>query len=430
MQDGGGTPQSSESASSVNGANSAVSETEKENTRAVGARTAEAEEISLSKTPAKITGKPADAHFNENVANFSIDLFKQCVSYDKNTLISPLSVTLALAIAANGADGETLAQMENMLGGDIPLGALNEYLYTYVQKLPNELKSKLNIANSIWLNKGHFIQVKDSFLQTNADYYGASVFKAYFDQQTLNDINGWVSDKTDKMIKKILNDISGDAVAYLINAIAFDSEWRRTYLTNDIAPGTFTDISKKGRAIEFMNSCERMYLDDGSAKGFVKPYFNDNYSFVALLPNEDVPIDKYMQSMTGAGFLYLLKNAENAIVDAYLPKFEFEYEIIMNDALKASGMRNAFDIAAAEFYNMAEFKPENNVYIDFVLHKTFIAVDELGTKAGAATVVAITAASAPGHSDMIVIRLDRPFVFAIIDNSSGLPVFIGAVMSI
>jgi len=376
----------------------------------------------------KVNGKQADNHFISSTADFSIELFKQTISSEENTLISPLSVMIALAMTANGADNQTLTQMENVLGKDILLEDLNEYLFTYISSLPNEKKSKLTIVNSIWFrdDEGR-LKVEKDFLQKNADYYKAAAYKSAFDSQTLKDINEWVKTNTDGMIDKILDEINVDAVMYLLNAIVFDAEWETVYNKTDIHKGDFTAFDGSKQTVEFMNSKEHFYLDDGKAVGFIKPYVNDAYSFLALLPNEDVPVEDYVAALSGSRFTEMIKNAERTTVTADLPKFSYEYSVSMNDALKNLGMPDAFSAKRADFRRLGQ-SARGNIFVYEVLHKTFINVDELGTKAGAVTKVEVHDESAA--LEMKYVRLDRPFIYSIIDNATGLPLFIGIVKSI
>ena len=377
----------------------------------------------------RVAGKQADADFIESMADFSIELFKKSIVDEGNSLISPLSVTFALAMAANGADNETLVQMERLLGGDIPLAALNEYLYSYAAALPNTNKSTLNIGNSIWLrDDSDRLSVNPSFLQRNADYFGAAAYKAAFDSRTVRDINSWVKSNTDGMIERILDTIDESHLMYLINAVMFDAEWQSVYYKENVRKGDFADISGATRNVDFMHSTERKYLDDGMATGFIKPYADGGYSFAALLPNEEVAIGEYVESLTGEGFINTLQNAQDAIVYAAMPKFEFEYSIKMNDPLIALGIPDAFDEVKADFTEMAA-SSDSNMFISLVLHKTFISVDELGTKAGAVTMVAMRD-SGSARVDTKSVSLDRPFVFAIIDNATNLPIFIGTLLTI
>ena len=372
-----------------------------------------------------VSGKAADDAFKNSSADFAIKLFQQTRDGNKNSLISPLSVMLALSMAANGAKRETLAQMESLLGGDIPMETLNEYLYSYIKALPSEKTAKLNIANSIWFRDNGFTAEK-AFLQKNADYYGAAAYKSPFDEKTLRDINNWVKKNTDGMIEKIIDNIDSDAVMYLINTVLFDAEWENIYKKDEIRDGAFTAIDSTKKTVPMMYSEEHSYLDDGKATGFIKPY-KSGYSFVALLPNGDISLSDYAASMTGKSFADTIKNAEDVPVEAAMPKFSYDYDIEMSGALKALGMSLPFDPEKADFSALGS-SDSGNIFISRVLHKAYIAVDEKGTKAGAATAVGTNVMS--DTVGIYRVTLDRPFVYAIIDDATGLPVFIGAVTDI
>ena len=394
------------------------------------AASAKATDLMDKVLPKNVDGKAADASFTASMADFSINLFKKSIK-EENSLISPLSVMLALAMTANGADGETLAQMETLLGGSIPLSELNEYLYSYTQNLPDMEKSRLNIANSIWFRDGReSLQVQNDFLQNNADYYGAAAYSSAFNNQTVRDINNWVKANTDGKVNRILDEIDENDMLFLINAVMFATEWQRVYEKEDIWKGDFTDFDGKIRNVDFMHSSEYQYLDDGMATGFVKPYANGGYSFVAMLPNDNVSIQEYLGSITCVGFLDTLGSRQrDTLVRTSMPKFEYGYSINMVNALKALGISDAFNKDIANFSRMAATKAGNgNLYISEVLHKTFISVDELGTKAGAITMRAVPTGDIDPF-DPKVVNLNRPFIYAIIDNATNLPIFIGTVMS-
>lgn len=372
-----------------------------------------------------VSGRAADDAFKNSSADFAIRLFQKTRDDSKNSLISPLSVMLALSMTANGAKGETLTQTESLLGGDIPMETLNEYLYSYIKALPSEKTAKLNIANSIWVRDNGFTAEK-AFLQKNADYFDAAVYKSVFDVKTLRYINNWVKKNTDGMIEKIIDDIDPDAVMYLINTVLFDAEWENIYKKDEVRDGTFTALDGTKRTASMMYSAEHLYLDDGKAIGFIKPYRN-GYSFVALLPNEDISLSDYAASMTGKSFADTIKNAEDVPVEAAMPKFSYDYDIEMSGALKALGMSLPFDPEKADFSALGYYE-SGNIFISRVLHKAYITVDEKGTKAGAATAADIKATSDTGG--LYSVTLDRPFVYAVIDDACGLPVFIGAVTDI
>lgn len=377
-----------------------------------------------------ISGKPADELFISSQMNCSIALFKSAIleSKNKNILISPLSAQLALAMTAGGANGETKNEMENLLADEIPLEELNEYLYNYVKSLPSEDTGKLQIANSIWLrDDDNSLVVKDDFLRNNANYYDAQTYKLPFDEKALNSINNWVDKHTDGMIDKIIDDIDASTIMYLINALVFDAEWETPYKEDKISDGTFTSISGEQQNATMMTSSESQYLDDGKATGFIKDYANGNYRFVALLPNEGVDIYDYINGLAYEGILDTLNNAQTDSVMATMPKFSYSYELSLNNTLIKLGMTSAFDENAADFSNMAECS-SGNIYIGDVLHKTFISVDEKGTKAGAVSKVEMAKNSMlePGF----IVNLDRPFVYMVVDGETNLPIFIGALMNI
>lgn len=376
-------------------------------------------------TAKTVSGKAADDAFKNSSADFAIKLFQKTRDDNKNSLISPLSVMLALSMTANGAKGETLAQMETLLGGDIPMETLNEYLYSYINALPSEKTAKLNIANSIWFRDNGFTAEK-AFLQKNADYYGAAAYKSPFDEKTLRDINNWVKKNTDGTIEKIIDNIDSDAVMYLINTVLFDAEWESIYKKGEVSDGTFTALNGSKRTVSMMYSDEYRYLDDGKSTGFIKPYKN-GCSFVALLPNEDISLSDYADSMTGNTFIDMIKNAKDVPVETAIPKFSYDYDIEMSSALKTLGMTLSFEAAKADFSALGH-SDSGNIFISRILHKAYIAVDEKGTKAGAATAVETNYMSDMGG--IYRVTLDRPFVYAIIDDANGLPVFIGAVTDI
>lgn len=360
------------------------------------------------------------------VAGFAVNLFQNSVAPEANTLISPLSVLCALAMTANGAKGETLAQMEDVFGLSVP--ELNDYLHAYLEYLPSGDKYKVSVADSIWFKDDDKLTVAQDFLQTNADYYGASIYKTPFDDATLKDINAWVSENTDGMIENILDKIPDEAVMYFINALAFDAEWKDIYREDQVRDSVFTTESGETRDVEMMYNEESRYLDDGSATGFIKYYADRRYAFAALLPTEGISVAEYIASLTGDGLMSMLNNAQDVKVQTALPKFESEYSVEMSDILKSMGITDAFDDSLADFTDLGRSE-DGNIFIGRVLHKTYIAVDEKGTKAGAATAVEMQRASALIEEPKTV-YLNRPFIFMLVDCETSLPIFIGTVMDI
>ena len=362
-------------------------------------------------------------------ADFGVRLFKTSMEEGKNTLISPLSVLYALAMTANGADGETLVQMEQVLGMDVE--NLNSYMLAYLDLLPESKDYKMSLANSIWFKDDPDFIVEQSFLQTNADYYGAGAYKAAFDECTRNDINNWVKEHTDGMIPEILDEIPDEAIMYLVNALAFDAKWADEYEEHQIREGRFTMEDGTRQDVDMMHSEEYTYLEDDLATGFIKYYKDRKYAFVAMLPNEGVSVSQYVDSLTGEHLRELLNNPQDLTVFASIPKFETEYDTEMSEVLQEMGMTDAFDWRVADFSRLGTYNVDGmNICINRVLHKTFISVTEQGTRAGAATAVEMVAEGAMEIVEFKEVVLDRPFVYMLIDCETNLPFFIGTMMNV
>lgn len=371
-----------------------------------------------------------DERFVSSQMGLYVELFQSSVleSKGENLLISPLSVQMALALAANGAAGQTREEMERVLGGSLQLEELNKYLSSYVSALPSEEKYKLEMANSIWMRDNEEqLKVRESFLKINQDYYKAQPYKAPFDEHTVTDINDWVKDNTDGMINKIIEHIDPEAMMYLINTVCFDAQWQTQYSEDNVQEGIFTAVSGEKRNVEMMNSLENKFISGRDAVGFIKNYAGGKYGFAALLPHQNIDIYDYVARLDAQSLVNTLKNVQDRPVRASIPKFSYEFDLKMNEILADIGMPTAFS-NDADFSAMAE-TAAGDLSISKVLHKTYITVAEQGTRAGAVTAIEMTYGSAADDSPM-VIELDRPFVFMIIDNASGLPLFMGVLADI
>lgn len=363
---------------------------------------------------------------NVAATDFALRLFCASSEEGKNTLLSPLSVLSALAMTANGAEEETLREMEDVLG--MTTEELNGYLHAYMNSLSQGEGYKLHLANSVWLTDDESFAVNEDFLQTNVDYYGAEIYRAPFDEKTCEKINVWVKKHTDGMIPEILKQIPPEAVMCLVNALAFEAEWSQPYEEMQVRDGVFTREDGTEHTAEFMYSDEGHYLADDMATGFMKYYKGYKYAFAALLPNEGVSVEEYIASLDGESLHTMLANPQFDTVFAAVPKFEVEYGTELSEVLSGMGMNDAFDPERADFSGLGTSN-RGNVYISQVLHKTFISVAEKGTKAGAATAVLMDAGDAL-IEDPKEVYLDRPFVYMLVDCENGTPFFIGAMMDL
>ncbi len=370
-------------------------------------------------------GTPTEVQVQEEtwagMYDFSVKLLQSTCEEEENTLVSPMSVLSALAMTANGARGETRSQMENTLGGTV------EQLNGALTGLGQEEDSPLYLANSIWFAEGGLITPNPDFLQINADYYRAGVFEAPFDQTTVTDINRWVKEHTHGMVEEILKKIPHDTVMYLINALAFEAEWENPYQKDDVWQQAFTNQAGEVQQVSMMHSEETFYLRDDQAQGFMKYYQGGRYAFVALLPDKGNSVLDYVEGLDGQQLKALLDNPTSVPVMTTMPKFESEMEVDLREVLKEMGMDLPFDSAQADFTDLGT-SPEGNLYINQVFHKAYLEVEEKGTRGGAATAVEMNTEAAP--EEQMVVTLDRPFVYMVVDTSSMLPVFMGTVLSV
>ena len=372
------------------------------------------------KAASRETVKPDDA-FKSAYDNFSVELLKKCFDGKSNTLISPLSLSSALTMTANGANGQTKDEMEKVLGSGMPLDELNKYLSSFSGSLTSGENFKLKNANSIWFIKDNNFNVNNEFLQTNADFYHAEIYKRAYNDEIVNDINNWVSEHTDGMIDKLLD--NGDALSNiaLINATAFNAVWETYYFDNFVEDGTFTDANGNEQSVTMLISEESKYINGDNCTGFIKKYKGGKYGFAAILPDSNVSISDFVGSLNGDKLFKMLQNAESTNVVAKMPKFEYEYSAELSEALKALGMPTAFS-DSADFSGISGDK----LLISDVLHKTKISVTEEGTRAVAATGVVMSAA--PDGDKQVI--LNRPFMYMILDNETMLPLFAGVYTGI
>lgn len=374
--------------------------------------------------------------FAEAYMDFSLEVLKKsrngASGAERNTMISPLSVMMALEMTRNGAAGETLSEMEAVLYPGIT-GEEGKEGLTAISELVEEQNERagkdgnvLRMANSIWFHTGDVFTPNETFLQTCAQDYDASIYGAPFDGSTLKDINRWVENETDGEVKDILDEIPEDAIMYLINAVAFEAEWQDVYEEFQVRDASFYGVDGIETTVSMMYSEEHYYLSGDRVQGVRKPY-TEGYSFVALLPDEGTTLEEYLAGLDGATLLQTIQNEDDTIVETALPKFESETDIELSEVLEKMGMPLAFDEDLADFSRMGSCVDGLNICINRVLHKTHIKVDELGTKAGAATVVEMTAEGCAEVQEIKTVILNRPFLYAIIENETGLPVFIGTV---
>ena len=385
-------------------------------------------------TTVKKPSKKVRTKFKKATARFSIDLFKRSVEAQgsgKNTLVSPPSVVNAVGLMANGSAGSTRTEMRKVLANGMKIKKLDKSLRWFDNQLTNAEGAKLTIANSIWYRNDGLVTIKKSFLKKNKKYLGATVKKVDFrEAASVDAINGWASDNTNGLIKKVIDQLSDDDMSVLVNALYFNAKWAVPYEPDSAVKQQFTPAKGDAHKVDMLHGSEYNYIEgkvgDSGVTGFIKPYVK-GYQFVALLPDEGVKLKDFTSALTGSKFTSLVKKAQSTKVVTTMPKLDITYsDDEMQEQLAAMGLVKSTSEDKADFSKMGKAKL-GNLYMGQVIHKTRLKLDEDGTEAAAVTAVIAKASSAMPFDPPKVVELNRPFVYAIIDSKTKLPIFLGTV---
>lgn len=395
-------------------------------------------------TAPKLSVTPSNSEeVNGALAVFGLDLLKK--SRDANgetamnsdmdhvpfsTLVSPLSVALALSMTANGAAGNTLAQFQDVLGGGVDLVELNTacaQLMADYQGLGGS--TKCAIANSLWVDPEG--QIKDEFIGQCRGIYDAQVFSAQLSEPGIvKDLNSWVSQHTNKMIPEIIDQpFPEETACLLVNALYLKNSWLSEFDPLSTHTMDFHHAGGPDSQVEYLRKFDTQlsYLQGKGAQGVVLPYDDGRLAFVAILPDlyPDSPdFGQWLNNLEGNSLSQLINNREDAIFLSFaMPKFSAEWKGNLEDTLPLLGLEDAFVPGAADFSSLGD-SPEG-YYISQVIHATKIEVNEKGTEAAAATVVAAESGAAAPPQEGITLILDRPFLYGIVDLYTGVPLFLG-----
>lgn len=353
---------------------------------------------------------------------FAFDLFKKTIedSGETNVFVSPLSVSIALGMTWNGATDETKTGMEAALKmSGLSVDEINEYYKVMLTTLPGiDPTTKLNLANSIWYRLGY--PVKQDFFNVNRNYFDAEVRELDFAQAwAVDTINNWCARKTNNFITDILDEIPGDAVMYLINTVYFKGIWRKQFDKKLTKEKPFTNEANSHVNVNMMYQKDTFnYTSDAYAQYLDMPYGNKAFSMTVILPNEGKDINDVLQNLSVENWYTNLNNLASQEVEVYFPRFKLKNKFLLNDVLKSMGMQRAFE-DRNEFRNIADA----SLFISRVLHDTYIEVTEEGTEAAAVTVVELREKA----SLNAVVNVNRPFLFVIREQSTGVILFIGKI---
>lgn len=373
--------------------------------------------------PTPVTLNKKAAAIIEADQQFAFELFSEVcsLSTEENIMISPLSVSYALGMTYNGAEGATLQAFRDVLHFDsLTRQEVNEsYQDLMGQLVTLDDEVEFSIANSIWYRLG--ANVLESFISTNQEYFDAAVEELDFsDPGSVDVINGWIEDQTNDKIRDMLDAIPPGVYMYLVNAIYFNAAWKYEFDKDDTFTGDFYPEGGGTAAVEYMQIEESFgYALQEDYAAVELPYGDSAFSMVEILPSEDMTVGELIAMYGQEEWGQLDSYSGTQKVTVELPKFKYGFKSLLNDPLTGLGLGVAFGEGA----DFSGITTETDLFISRVIHQTFIDVNEEGTEAAAATIVEMRETSAFGN----YIRFDKPFIYIIKENSTGAILFMGKV---
>ncbi len=359
---------------------------------------------------------------------FGLEVFQKIrkESDEENLMISPLSISVALAMAYNGAANDTKTEMEKAMKLN---GLTAEQINNSYQMLIDALQSLdedvvFEIANAIFYADG--FTVKPGFLDINQTVYDAEVKKLNFGlSSAVNEINGWVAEKTHDKITKIIEKLNPLDRMVLLNAIYFNGIWKNKFDEKGTHLLPFTQTNGTSTEIPMMRKEEKLeYTSNSLFKAVKMPYGKGQYNMVVFLPADGKNSQDVIDAFSGSKWKSWMDGFETKDhVVVTMPRFKFAFEIGLNKVLEQMGMVKAFQPETADFSKITD----EDLYISSVIHKSFIDVNENGTEAAAVTAIVFTTTSAGNEPPKTYFTVNKPFVFAITENDTGAILFLGEV---
>jgi serpin B len=374
---------------------------------------------------------------------FALDMYKAIRQQAGNLFFSPYSISQALAMTYAGARGATEQEMASTLRFDLPqarlhpaFNALDRALISHSQvgaskpnpaQAPSEKPSGLELttANALWAQQG--LPIREAFLNTLARNYGSGVRLLNFaeSEQARQDINMWVSDQTKQRIEDLLPEgsITPDTALVLTNAIYFKASWAERFVSQRTADDSFKLLDGSQITTPMMHNVST--YGQGAGSGYLAvelPYYGQTTSMVIVMPDAG-QFAEFETGLTTERLDAILAGLQPAMIDLKMPKFEIKGQTIsLAEALRSLGMKAAFDKNLADFSGIVA---DPRLWIDDVMHQAFVAVDEQGTEAAAATAVVMETSLVRATDEVII---DHPFLFLIRDRETGTILFMGRMV--
>jgi serine protease inhibitor len=331
----------------------------------------------------------------------------------ENIVFSPMSIIMLLGMAADAVSGKSREEILNVVGGGM---AYDEFMGTIKSLQADMSYSKsLMSSNAVCVKENISGSIEKAYIERLKEIFDGRLFAS---ENLIQDVNAWVREKTRGMITDVMDESMKHIVACLMNAIAFESDWLEQYEESDIYEDDFHSADGKVSKVQMMDSTEEIYVEDDFFAGFIKPYKDEKYALMALLPKKKGRAFM-LQAIKQIDLSKMYAGAVNKTVYASMPEFNADFGENLTELCKNLGVNTVFTPEA-------DFSPMSTEWlmIDSIIHKAHIEVDRKGTKAAAATMAFMVCGCIPNMDGETVI-LNRPFVYAIMDTKMGLPIFAG-----
>lgn len=372
------------------------------------------------------TEKEMAAQQGDFASTLSLELCRQLGGEKTdNWLVSPFSLQCALGMLSNGANGETHDEILYTLGlSQYSQEEVNAYFKKLIEGLYT-VNSAITVktSNSVWGNAE--VPLKEDFQKMNIENYSAMVSQLDFsDPSAVDQINAWCNQTTEGLIPSILEEVNPTATVYLLNSLYFKARWESEFAPEKTQEGDFNTYSGKVVKADFMQT-QRMaaYVENEWFTSTSLSYQNDSYAMRLILPQPEISIDQVLQALSESNE-NLWKNTILADINLKMPRFTLENKMNLIPALQALGMEKAFS-SEADFSSMSDVA----TYISLVQQATRLKVDEDGSEGAAVTVIEgyLSDLMRPLPEEEVDFFLDRPFLFQIIESSTGTVLFMGQV---
>ena len=353
--------------------------------------------------------------YKERYNEFTRELLLEFGKNKGNVVLSPFSILTLLCMAADSTDSKTREEVIDVVCKNQNYDEIKNSIKELIKNVSDI--GTLSIANTLCVNETIKDTIKPDFKERLEEDYMAELFSS---KNIIEDVNTWVRKKTKGMIDQIADKSMKKMLACLMNAVCFESKWKTPYEEDDVEEDDFHNADGSFSTVTSLFSKEDEYINTDAFEGFVKPYKDDHFSFLALLPKKKGNLS-LRNSLDDLDISAIYQSRINTKVLVNMPEFKFDFSEDLTDYLRNLGMEKIFTPGA-------DFSPMTDEWIkaDGIIHKAHIEVDRKGTKAAAVTAMVMFTGCAPVF-DTPSVRLDRPFIYAIMHNETGLPVFAGIV---